>query len=249
MSVYIWLVPVLILAMWAYRAWLIWQDAHQLGLDPMHRFGWALLGGVFPSRYWWGIRIAALPQHDRTDLLARETAALGLGRADSVRCPLCGAEVPHAWMLTSKGAPTVARGPIRCPQCDFRLDACRHCAHFLPGSPQTSGTSLMGSDLTFGRCSLYKATQPVEQACTPEIARQLKSRGMETIRAPLPIVDSFMPPDYCKAFAADRKRLKMGGVPWPDARRIALLRLLIPPAAPQKPSQEELPAGDDQWLL
>ncbi len=80
------------------------------------------------------------------------------------------------------------------------------------------------------RCNFYKATQPVERACAPEMVRQLKERGYESIRAPLPIVDSFVPPDFCTAFHLDRRRLRAGGVPWPDARRVALLRVLAPPS-------------------
>ena len=185
----------------ACRAGRVWADAGQRGFSLGRRIGWALLGAVVPSRYWWGARIEALsPQEERADLLARETEALGLSRADSLRCPLCGAQVPHAWVLASDGRPTVAPGPVECPRCDFRLDACRHCARFLPGSPQAQGQfGWSGGDLTFGRCEHYQVSQPVEQACAPGVARQLKARGWDQIRAPRPVVDSFLPPDFCTA--------------------------------------------------
>jgi hypothetical protein len=89
----------------------------------------------------------------------------------------------------------------------------------------------------------------VEQACTPEMARRLKARGWDRIRAPRRIVDSFLPPDSCRAFAPDRKRLRVGLVRWPDARRVALLRLLAEPQAPETEAPEEPPSGDEQWLL
>jgi len=234
----------------AWRAGRIWVDTGQRGFGLARRLGWTLLGVITPSRYWWEARMEALSPHEQTDLLARETTALGLSRADSLRCPLCSAEVPHAWALAPDGRPTVAPGPIECPHCDFRLDSCRHCAHFLSGAPQGWGNSGGHSDdWTFGRCNQYKITQPVEQACAPETARQLKARGYEHLRAPLPITDSFLPPDSCTAFKPHRKRLRAGGIRWPDTRRVALLRLLAPPQAPDTTPPEELPSGDEQWLL
>ncbi len=234
----------------AYRGGRIWVDAGRRGFSLTRRLGWVLLGAVAPSRYWWDARIAALPPHEQTELLARETAALGLSRADSLRCPLCRAELPHAWTLSPDGRPTVAPGPVRCPRCDFRLDACRHCARFLPGSPPTwEQPVLADTDFTYGRCDYYKEMRPVEQVCRPEMARRLKERGWETLRSPIPIVDSFVPPDFCSAFKPDRRRLRLGGVRWPDARRVALLRLLQPPATQETASPEAAPSGDEQWLL
>ena len=234
----------------AYRAGRIWVDAGRRGFWLVHRLGWALLGAVVPSRYWWKTRIERLSPREQADLLARETTALGLSCADSLRCPLCTAEIPHAWTLTPDGRSTVAPGPVECPRCDFRLDACRHCIHFLPGGPQAAGQFGWSSgDATRGCCDRHKVGQPVEQVCSSEVARQLKARGWERIRAPLPIVDSFLPPDFCTAFRPDRKRLKASDVRWSGARRVALLRLLTPPPAPETMSPEEPPSGDEQWLL
>ena len=247
---YLWLTPALAaLAYLAYRAGRIWIDARRRGFELARQLGWALLGAVAPARYWWGARIEALSPEERADLLARETEALGLSRADSLRCPLCGAEVPHAWTLTPDGRPAVAPGPVECPSCDFRLDACRHCAHFLPGGAQPWNRFVHSGDVTSGRCGHYRASQPVEQACSPEAARRLKAQGWERIRAPRPIVDSFLPPDSCRAFTPDRKRLRASHVRWPDARRAALLRLLAEPPGPETEAPEEPPSGDEQWLL
>ena len=234
----------------AHRSGRIWVDAGRRGFRAARRLEWALVGAVIPSRYWWGARIDALSPQEQDELLARETAALGLRRADGLRCPLCTAEVPRAWALAPDGRPTVAPGPIECPRCDFRLDVCRHCAHFLPGGLRAWGQlDLGGGDFTFGRCDRRRVPQPVEEACTPSAARQLKARGWDQVRAPLPIVDSFVPPDDCTAFTPDHKRLQAGGVRWPDARRTALLRLLAPPPVPEMESPKGLPTGDDQWLL
>lgn len=251
MSSYVWLVAAVAgVSFLAYRAGRIWVDAGRRGLGLVRRLGWALLGAAAPSRYWWGARIGVLSPQERAGLLAHETQALGLRRAGGLRCPLCGAEVPHAWALTRDGRPTVAPGPVQCPRCDFRLDACRHCAHFLPGGAQGQDLFVWSApDATFGRCNCYKVVQPVEQTCAPEIARRLKARGWEHIRAPLPIVDSFVPPDSCTAFSPDRKRLRAAGIRWPNPRRVALLRMLALPPARETESPEGLPSDDEQWLL
>jgi hypothetical protein len=142
----------------------------------------------------------------------------------------------------------VARGPVKCPRCDFRLDACRHCAHFLPGAPRAWGSLSLGDDeVTFGRCGMYKTPQPVEQICPPDIAKRLKEQGHETLNAPTPVADSLVPLDGCSAFTANTQRIHDSGVRWPDARRAAALRLLLAPA-PETTSPREI-RGDEEWRL
>ena len=259
----IWLaIALTLLGLLVYRAGRVWLDASRRQGTSLHRLGWALRGAITPNRYWWRERIQAMSPDERDNLLVSETAALGLSRADSLHCPLCGTEIPGAWALTADSRPTVAPGPVECPACDFRLDACRHCAHFLPGSPSGWGDpGWAGTDLSSGRCNRFKSSQPVEQVSTPDMARRLKARGYDQVRAPLPIVDSFLPPDFCTSFTPERKLLKEGGIRWPDARRTALLRLLAPPNGPEDPHHREIarqpaaaspgqfPEGDEQWLL
>ena len=215
-----------VLAFLGYRAGRVWLDAGQRGYTPAQRLGWSLAGAVFPDRYWWGARIEAMSGGKRDELLGRETTALGLDRADSQPCPLCGAEVPHAWMLDAAGDATTGPRPIECLQCDFRLDACRFCTHFSPG-PARGGSPWLKGDMGSGRCERYKTSQPVEDLCAPEMAHRLRARGYEQIRGPMPVVDSYLPPDSCRAFAPDRKRMRENGIRWPRARRTVLLRLLV----------------------
>jgi hypothetical protein len=251
MTTTLWLaIGLALLAFVGYRAGRVWLDTGQRSLDPARRVGWALVGALFPDRYWWAARIEAMTVRQREELLVQETGDLGLSRADNLTCPLCGTEVPRAWALDAGNRPTVAPGPIECPECDFRLDACRHCAHFLPGSPQRMPSARwVAQDLGSGRCSRYRVSQPVEQTTTADMAHRLKERGFAQVRAPMPIVDSFLPPDSCRAFAPDRRRLKWGGLSWPDARRTALLRLLALPAAPETRTTEPPAESENPWLL
>jgi hypothetical protein len=222
-----WLVAALLAAGLVYRGSRVWTDAGLRDFELLPRLQWAIWGSIAASRYWWGARIEAMSSKQRAGLLVEETERLGLSRADGLRCPLCGAEVPAAWTLSPDNQPDVAPGPVLCPCCDFRLDSCRHCTHFLPGRPGGSAEFVwQRDDVTAGRCSRYREWQPVERACAPDMARQLRDRGYERLRAPKEIQDSCLPPDHCTAFRADRKRLRSSDIHWPDARQVALLRLL-----------------------
>jgi hypothetical protein len=248
---YFWLaLGFVMLAVLAYRGSRIWRDAVRLGLDTVHRVRWTLCGAIVPSCYWWQARLRALPSEERAELLARETAALSLSSVDSLRCPLCEAEVPRAWAIGANDKPTIAPGPIECPNCDFRLDACRHCAHFLPGSPSVWGqTAWNRADVTHGRCDHYKTWQPIEQATAPDMARRLRDRGFERVRAPMPVMDSLLPPEHCRAYEPDRKGLRAGGIEWPDTRRRGLLGLLAPSSTQDSRQDQPLPSDHEQWLL
>ena len=227
MTGFIWLAVGLgLLAFLGYRAARVWLDTGRRRYTPAQRLGWALVGAVLPDRYWWGARIEAMYSEQRDELLVRETAALDLARIDSQRCPLCGVEVPHAWTLGAGGEPATGPRPIECPGCDFRLDSCRFCTHFLPGTAGGSSPWLKG-DMGSGRCEQYRTLQAVEDLCAPDMARSLRARGYEQIRGPMPVVDSYLPPDSCRAFEPDRKRMRPYGIRWPGARRTALLRLLF----------------------
>jgi hypothetical protein len=234
-------------ALLIFRAAQIWRDAGRRGFATRRRIGLTLGGSLLPARYWWGARIGAMSPREQSNVLAHETGELGMSRADSQRCPLCGAEIAHAWALTGAGDPDVAPGPVQCPACDFRLDACRHCDRFLPGPPRGWGSvAFSEGDITYGRCGFYKKVQPVEQACAPDMARQLRARGYEQISAPMPIQDSMMRPDSCRAFKPNRKRIRASGIRWPDARRTALLRLLARASEPQSSTQERLFEQDNE---
>lgn len=202
----------------------VYADARRLGVSPARGLRFALAAVLSPIRYWGDARLALLPRSEQERLLSEEAARLGLSRVDSVRCPLCGTEIERAWTVDSSGRLAVVPGPARCPQCDFRLDACRHCHHFQPGGAANSLSSL--ADYTSGRCRVHRRSQPVEDFCTPEMARRIKERGYDYLSGPSPIPDSYVPLDGCRSFALSERRFRTSGVRRPGMRRRGLLRLL-----------------------
>lgn len=221
---YVWGVLGGMLILFLSRAAAVWRDASRYRVSPGARILWCLSGGILPSLYWWKYRIPLLDPARRSRILQEESAALGLGSPDSLRCPSCGREIERAWAPAEDGELTVARRPVACPRCDFRLDSCRFCRHFLPGAPGAWGQVGFGeSDITFGRCGVYRKEMPVEEACERSVAERLKKRGIAYVRGGLPIADSYLPPGFCGAFVLDKKRVRAGEVPWPARKRRALI--------------------------
>ncbi|MFW6181294.1 MAG: hypothetical protein ACOC8N_06050 [Spirochaetota bacterium] len=214
------------LALLLLRAAAVWRDASRPGVPPGTRLLWCIAGGVVPSLYWWKYRLPLLSPEQKARIMERETAALDVGSPDSLACPLCGREIPRAWAIDRHGRLTVARRPAACPRCDFRLDSCRFCGHFMPGERGSWGQVGFGeSDITFGRCEVYRKEMPVEEACRGTVAEQFRRRGIAFIRGELPIADSYFPPDTCRSFALDRRRVRAGDIPWPNRRRRVLIRM------------------------
>ena len=203
---------------WAYA------DARRLGAPQARSLRLALTAALSPMRYWWGARLLLLPRPTQERLLTEGATRLGLSRVDSVRCPLCGTGIERAWTVNNAGRLDVARRTVVCPQCDFRLDACRHCRHFRPGGAAGSLDTL--TDYTRGRCAVHKRSQPVEDFCAPEMAKRLRARGYDYLPGPAPILDSYIPLSECQSFSLDERRWRASGVRRPGLRQRGLLRLL-----------------------
>jgi hypothetical protein len=232
-----------------FRAVRIWYNSAHFTVSPFIRILWSLAGGIIPSLYWWKYRISVLTSEQRESLLRKETATLNLRSPNNLICPLCGSEIEGAWAVTEKGGVTVSKGPISCPRCDFRLDSCRFCQHFLSGKPGAWGQVGMGeSDITYGRCSIYKKERPVDETCNPSVAKKLKALGFSYVRDNLPIIDSYFPPDFCRAFTPDKKRIKSGDVSWPNRKITALIRLLNEKQG-MRQELEKTPGEEEKWLL
>jgi hypothetical protein len=197
-------------------------DAHRRGFTPFESVGWALVAVLNADRYWWGARLDRLSSAEARDLLQIKAQEHRLQSVVNVRCPLCDHEINNALAVAANGELYVRR-QATCPHCDFRLDACRHCEHFLP---VTSGVSLFDryGDFSQGRCAFYRATESVRTAY-PHHARRLEAMGYETLPTPKLIVDSYIPLDECTAFSLKREYLHENGVPWINRQRIALIRL------------------------
>lgn len=197
-------------------------DARMHGLSIPASFRWALIASVVPRRYWWGIRLNLLTVDTARALLQRSAHAHGLQSVVNVRCPLCDNEIGDALSVTTPGALAIRPG-AKCGRCDFRLDACRHCDHFLPAQ---DGFTLLdrNGDYSHGRCSVYRAVQPVREVY-PDQAQRLESLGYDQLPSPKFIQDSYFPLEECTAFSLNQKRLHWGNVRWLDHQRTALIRL------------------------
>jgi hypothetical protein len=226
-----WLAGMIVLGFAAWRGVPIWRDAIRRGFSRREALMLGLRGIVWPAEYWWGARLDRPGPAELETILAEAAARRGLRRIDNLHCPLCGSEIEQALTLTSDGR-LAMRPHCHCPRCDFRLDSCRHCRHFLPGRSMGVigfdwGGPSGGTDYTHGRCSFYREVVPVTEAgLAPHMVKALLERGYETIRAPAPIADSYVPLDQCRAFALDERRLRLNEVKV-DRERRYLLRLLV----------------------
>ncbi len=228
----------------------VWRDARRLNVSGRDILYLILVGIADPLRYWYYERPRRLPAEEQARWLHALAQRLGLNDVRAARCPLCGSEIADAWRVGPRNRLAVAPGPVRCPACDFRLDACRHCRYFQPaGALQSGPMSGMGLSWTHGRCTFYKSMQPVEAITSRDMARRLQERGYTHLRAPTPIIDSYMPLETCTAFVLEAGQLPHSGMRRPGRRQQLALRLLSQ-AAPVKvePSEPEF-SDTEQWLL
>ena len=213
------------MAVLALLAWRVWaamrtgRDARVHGWAGLASLGWAASAAIYPGWYWQRARLQRLRPDEAHEILQSAARAHRLASVANLRCPLCDAEMVNVLSVAAGGRLAVA-SQSRCPRCDFRLDACRHCQHFLPARDAIGGQI----DMTHGRCQAYRAPQPVAEAF-PDMAQRLTALGYDTLNAPKPIVDSFVPLDECRSFALDDKRLRLSTAKWLGRERLALLQL------------------------
>jgi hypothetical protein len=197
-------------------------DARRRGFKPIEIIRWALIAVIADDRYWWGPRLDRLAVSEARELLAAMAQAHHLLSVVDVRCPLCDHEIKNALSVAANGELYIRR-KAACPHCDFRVDACRHCAHF---QPDTSGFTMFDrhGDVSHGRCGFYRAVEPVRTAY-PRHARRLEAMGYDMLPTPKAIVDSYIPLTECTAFSLKPELLRNSRVPWIDRQRVALIRL------------------------
>jgi hypothetical protein len=197
-------------------------DARRRGFATGEVIRWALIACVAEDRYWWGARLDRLPVPNARELLIDLTRAHNLLSITNVRCPLCDTEIKNALAVADNGELYVRRNAA-CPHCDFRVDACRHCAHFQPA---TGGLTPFdrGGDFSHGRCGYYRAVEPVRTAY-PQHARRMEALGYDMLPTPKRIADSYIPLAECTAFSLKPELLRNSRVPWIDRQRVNLIRL------------------------
>ena len=173
-------------------------DARRRGFAPNDMIRWGLVAVVAADRYWWGARLDRLSAPEARELLVETARAQNLLNVTNLRCPLCDHEIKNA-LSVADGGELFVRRKAACPHCDFRVDACRHCAHFLPAAGGATMFDRRG-DFSHGRCGFYRALEPVHTAY-PQHARRMEALGYDALPTPKPIVDSFIPLAECTAFA------------------------------------------------
>jgi hypothetical protein len=197
-------------------------DARRRDFEPLQIIRWMLIAVVAADRYWWGARLDRMPTPEARALLVETAQAHGLSSVVNVRCPLCDYEIVNALAVSSNGELYIRR-KMSCANCDFRLDACRHCEHFQPATDVTAGFDRKG-DFSHGRCGFYRTVEAVRTAY-PQHARQLEAMGYDMLPTPKAIVDSFVPLDECTAFSLKLELLHQSKVFWMNRQRVALIRL------------------------
>lgn len=198
------------------------RDARRRGFKPIEIGRWALTALFDADRYWCGARLDRLAAPEARELLAETARAHNLASVNNVRCPLCNAEINNALAVANAGELYVRRQSA-CAHCDFRVDACRHCAHFIPSSAGVTMFDRHG-DFSHGRCGFYRAPEPVRTAY-PQHASRMEAMGYDVLPTPRPIVDSYVPLAECTAFSLKPEQLRQSKVPWLNRQRTALIRL------------------------
>ncbi len=198
------------------------RDARRRGFSSREVIRWTLIAVLLEDRYWWGARLDRLSAPEAHALLIDLARAHHLANVTDVRCPLCDAEIKNALALGNDHEVYIRRNSA-CPHCDFRLDACRHCAHFQPA---TEGFSMFDrrGDFSHGRCGFYRAVESVRTAY-PQHASRMEAMGYDMLPTPKRIADSYIPLDECTAFSLKPELLRYSRVPWFDRQRAALIRL------------------------
>jgi hypothetical protein len=181
------------------------SDARRCGFKPIEIGGWALLAVVDVNRYWWGARLDRLSGPQARELLAEAAQAHGLLSVVNLRCPLCDYEIKNVLSVAADGELYVRR-QAACAHCDFRVDACRHCTHFRPATDGATVFDRQG-DFSHGRCSFYRALEPVRTAY-PQHAPRMEALGYDMLPTPKPIVDSYIPLAECTAFSLEQEHLR-----------------------------------------
>ncbi|MGQ9625656.1 MAG: hypothetical protein ACUVV0_01965 [Anaerolineae bacterium] len=203
----------------------IYSDARKRRFHHPEALFWALVGLFAPDRYWWGRRLEVLEGGEAQLVLAAAAHDMGLKDVSNLLCPLCERqELEGVLRLSPSGSLSVRGKEVICSRCGFRLDCCRHCRHFTPGS-SSSQLSFGSADRTQGRCEIHREWRPVNEICPPSMSRRLMEMGYEALHVRAVIRDSYVPLEECRAFALDEKGLRLSGAKHIDRKRLNLLRL------------------------
>ena len=88
----------------------------------------------------------------------------------------------------------------------------------------------------------------MDRTYSPFVVKKLRAYGISYVRDNLPITDSYFPPDFCRTFNPDRKRIKSADVSWPNRKITALITILNEKQGIRQ-KLEKTPDEEEKWLL
>ena len=197
-------------------------DAQRRGFRPIEIGRWALVAVIDADRYWWDARLNRMAVPEARELLIAAAQAHHLLSVINLHCPLCDTEIKNVFAVADNGE-LYNRRRAACTHCDFRVDACRHCAHFLPAAGGATVFDQRG-DVSHGRCGFYRAPEAVRTAY-PQHASRLEAMGYDMLPTAKLIADSYIPLAECTAFSLKQDHLRQSNIPWVNRQRVALIRL------------------------
>jgi len=185
----------------------------------------ALLNGFigyfhFPYYLWVRRLSLKLNPSDKKQILKDSKKMTNVSEPDSLYCPFCQIEIPHALRIVSNNALTTTKRPLLCPRCALRFDCCRYCQHY-----EMSTNQFTPFDRNQGKCKIIKEVQNVDTFCNPSMAKRLREMGWENLYASIVIHDNFSPPDRCRQFIVDGKKMLLDHIPEMGNTRVLLIKI------------------------
>lgn len=181
----------------------------------------AIIGFFHYPQFLWSRRLMLdLPSETIQTILKESTKITKVSAPDSLFCPFCKIEIPHALRFLSEENITTTKRPMLCPRCQLRFDCCRYCQNY-----ELSGNQRWMFENSRGKCTVIKEVQSIDTFCEPPMAKRLHDMGWDSLYTGLSIPDSFTPPDRCRQFIFDGEKAINDNIPGMGKIRVLLMKL------------------------
>lgn len=181
----------------------------------------AITGFFHYPQFLWSQRLTLdLPLKAIQTILKESVNITKVSAPDSLFCPFCKIEIPHALRFISGENLTTTKKPMLCPRCQLRFDCCRYCQNY-----EKSISKSWRFENSQGKCQVIKEVQSIDTFCDPSIAKRLRDMGWNSLYTGLSIPDSFTPPDRCRQFILDGEKANIDHIPGMGRIRVLLMKL------------------------